>query len=91
MGIGRPTEEPPIGQLVPDGTVVEVLDAGSSKPDYALVVEQPTDAPAPNDHETFVWVRYANGCVVPVRAYRVYVVTAEQVVARLDELTRTQP
>lgn len=70
---------------IPTGVIVEVTDRGSNKYEYAVVVEQPADRFPPSDNETFVWVRYDNGCVVPVRDYYVRSLTTEQVLAKLNK------
>lgn len=71
------------------GTFVEVTDRGSNNFQYAVVVDQPEDQVTPNDHETFVWVRYDNGCIVPIREYYVSALTSGQVAAKLNDLVRS--
>lgn len=71
------------------GTFVEVTDCGSNNFQYAVVVDQPEDTPPPNDHDAFVWVRYDNGCVVPIREYYVSALTSDQVAAKLNEHVRS--
>jgi hypothetical protein len=74
---------------IPTGTVVEAAQSAADNPQYAVVVDQPEDTPDPNDHDAFVWVRYDNGCVVPIREYYVSALTSDQVAARLNEFVRS--
>lgn len=73
-------------KTIPAGVIVEVTDRGSNTFQYAVVVEQPTDRVLPNETDTFVWVRYENGCVVPAVEYNVRPLTNQQVVAELNKL-----
>lgn len=73
---------------VANATVVEVTDRGTDTPQYATRTKRPVGASEPDDAEVYVWVRYDNGCVVPIREYHVRVLTAEQVSARLNDLAR---
>lgn len=63
------------------GTIVEIDNSGSFS--YAAVVE-PQEYPHLDNPESRVWVRYDNGCVVPVPEYLVRALTPDQVVARLS-------
>lgn len=74
-------------QHIPAGTIVDVVRIDEAS--YAVVVDQPDDMPAPNDHETFIWVRYDNGCVVPIRDRYIHKLTSDQVAAKLNELVRS--
>jgi hypothetical protein len=69
------------------GTVVEVTDRGSNNFQYAAVVDQPAGRSAfePDNGKT-VWVRYDNGCTVPIADYFVRALTPDQVVAELNKL-----
>lgn len=70
------------------GTVVEVTERGRNHFQYAVVVDQPADRSVfePDKGEP-VWVRYDNGCIVPVREYYVRALTPDQVVAELNKLS----
>jgi hypothetical protein len=70
------------------GAIVEVTDRGSDKAQYAVVVNKPANFEAPNDTDTFVWVRYENGCVVPIREYYVAGLTPDWIVAQLNKAAR---
>ncbi len=51
------------------GDRVEVEDAtGFPK---GTVVHQPADRQPPNEYDTFIWVRYENGSICPIREWRV--------------------
>ena len=62
---------------MPAGTAVEIQDngTGGSGPAFqsAVVVDQPRGNYPPNKDDVFIWVRYTNDCVVPVREYYVRV------------------
>jgi hypothetical protein len=62
---------------IPTGTTVEIEDPSRDPANFAkaVVVAKPRDMIAPNRHEQFHWVRYDNGCVVPVRDWRVRVLS----------------
>lgn len=70
---------------IPTGTVVEVTDRGGNNFQYAVIVDQPEGRVSLND-DTFVWVRYENGSVVPIDEYYIRALTNDQIVARLNEL-----
>ena len=71
-------------EQIPAGTVVEVNDRANNF-QYAVAVDQPSGRSAfePVEGET-VWVRYDNGCVVPVADCYVRALTSEQVIAKLN-------
>ncbi len=66
------------------GSIVEVVESGRSKGQFAVVVEKPADAYFDHDVEPRVWVRYDNGCVAPVREHWVYEFTADELAAKLN-------
>lgn len=60
------------GTFLP-GLYVRIQETDRKPANYpaAIVVEQPADSVPPEGDERWVWVRYGNGCVVPVRQHRV--------------------
>lgn len=69
------------------GTTVEIemADLDPAKFPHAVVVTRPPGQRPPNDTDRWVWVRYSNDSVVPVREHQVRVLTrptpAEQIAA----------
>lgn len=67
------------------GSIVEVTDRGTGKTQFAVVIPAPADSYVLAEHgEPVVWIRYDNGCEVPVREYFVRALTADQVAAKLN-------
>jgi hypothetical protein len=60
---------------IPAGTPVEIEDPSRTPANFtkATIVPKPAGWFAPNQHEQFHWVRYDNGCIVPVRDWHVRV------------------
>ena len=67
------------------GTIVEVLETGQAKGQFAVVVEPDADQGFGLEHGERVWVRYDNGCVAPVREHWVHTPTIQQVLSILND------
>jgi hypothetical protein len=67
------------------GTIVEVVESGKAVGEFAVVVKPSADVRLAEDCAGGrVWVRYDNGCEVPVREYNVRPLAMDQVLARLN-------
>ena len=70
------------------GAIVEVSYPGETRIEYAVIAARPAGHIPPNDTETFVWVRYDNGCVVPIREPQIGVLTPDWIVTQLNKVAR---
>jgi len=67
------------------GTIVEVLEPGQPKGQFAVVIRPTADQADAFAHlDDRVWVRYDNGSEVPVRGYWIHTFTTEQVLLKLN-------